>query len=92
MEPSEALSSLTILKLKEILREHGQKLSGKKSELIARILEHVPLEDLPLPKVYALIAAACHELDTRSFYIENRQMNYGFMNSELAELESSNAP
>ena len=33
-EPQEALNSLTIPKLKEILREHGQKLSGKKSQLI----------------------------------------------------------
>lgn len=91
-EPQEALNSLTMPKLKEILREHGQKLSGKKSQLITRIIETVPLEALQVPKVYALTAVGRHELDSRSFYIENQQMNYGFMNSELAELEQDTPP
>lgn len=88
-DPQEALKSLTIPQLKDILRLNKQKLSGKKDDLIARIVNNIPSENYStqIPKTYSLTAAGRYELDSRSFYIENKKMNYGFLNSELAQLE-----
>ena len=84
------LNRLTIPELKEILRRNGQKLSGKKDELIARIIEKVPAENYVdgLPKIYSATAKGCRELSEHQAYIENQKMQYGFLNSEISEVES----
>lgn len=89
-----ALKFLPIPQLKEILRANRQKVSGKKDELLTRILENIPPEKYSeqVPRVYSATALGRRELVTRSFYIENKQENYGFLNSELAELEPDNEP
>ena len=84
------LGHLTIPELKEILRRHNQKLSGKKDELIARIIENIPAENYVrvLPKIYSATAQGCRELSTRYAYIENQKMQYGFLNSEITAIEN----
>ena len=93
-EPKEALQTLTIPKLKEILREHGQKISGNKDELITRITANIAAENFSakVPQVLVATAAGRRELETRTAYLENRQENYGFLNSEIARLEGTVAP
>lgn len=93
-EPQEALKTLTIPLLKDILRANGQKLSGKKDELITRIIKNIPPEKYSsqVPKVYSATVTGRLELESRAFYFENRQLNYGFLNSELADLEKTVAP
>jgi len=44
--PEQAVASQTGATLKDVLREHGQKVSGKKAELVDRVLETVPLDVL----------------------------------------------
>lgn len=93
-EPQDALEFLTIPQLKDILRANKQKLSGKKAELITRILENIPSQNYSkqLPKFYSATAIGRREMEARAFYFENRQMNYGFLNSELYALEKIHAP
>ena len=83
------LDSLTIPELKEILRRNNQKLSGNKAELIKRIVENVPAENYAdnLPNTYVATDKGRLELSERYAYIENQKMQYGFLNSEIAELE-----
>ena len=93
-EPQDALQALTVPELKNILRVNGQKLSGKKAELIARIAKNISAEKYSdqVPKIYSVTEIGRHELETRAFYLENKQMSYGFLNSELANLEKNTAP
>lgn len=44
--PEHAAASQTGATLKDVLREHGQKVSGKKAELVDRVLETVPIDAL----------------------------------------------
>lgn len=83
------LNKLNLTTLKEILRSNGQKVSGKKDELVTRIIEKVPAEKYVdgLPKIYTTTAKGCRELSERYAYIENQKMQYGFLNSEISEVE-----
>lgn len=89
-EPKDALNVLTIPKLKEILRANGQKLSGKKDDLIARIITTCTNYDVP--KVYAATEAGIAELEKRSYFFENKYGGYGFLNSEIESLEDTTPP
>lgn len=93
-EPQDALDFLTIPQLKDILRANKQKLSGKKAELITRILENIPAEKYSesVPKIYLATAIGRRELEARAYFIENQKMNYGFTNSEIHALEQIHAP
>lgn len=84
-----SLSNLTIPSLKEILRRNNQKISGKKEDLIKRIVDNVPAENYAdeLTKLYVATDKGRLELSERQAYIENQKMQYGFLNSEIAELE-----
>ena len=86
----DSLKSLTVPALKEILRSNGQKLSGKKDELIVRIIEKIPAEKYAtnLPKIYVATEKGRIELSERYEYAENQQMQYGFSNSEIEEMEN----
>lgn len=80
-EPKDALNVLTVPQLKEILRANGKKLSGKKDDLIARIIAACTNYDVP--KVYAATETGIAELETRSYFFENESEGYGFSNYEL---------
>lgn len=84
-----SLSNLTIPSLKEILRRNNQKISGKKEDLIKRIVDNVPAENYAdeLTKLYVATDKGRLELSERQAYIENQKMQYGFLNSEISELE-----
>lgn len=86
----DSLNRLTIPALKEILRRNNQKLSGKKDELIARIVKNIPVEKYVdnLSKIYVATEKGRVELSERYQYIENQQMQYGFLNSEIEEMEN----
>ncbi len=87
----ESLNSLTIPRLKDILRGNNQKLSGNKSELVKRILENIPSKNYEgfLPKIYKLSPIGRKEIENRSAYIENKQQQYGFLNSEIESVEKT---
>ena len=88
--PEETLVKLTIPALKDILRANGQKLSGGKKDLVARIVENVSPEKYAgqIPKFYAATERGRRELEQRSAYIENQQQPYRFLNSEIAAVEA----
>lgn len=85
-DPPDALQALTIPELKEILRANGQKLSGKKDDLIARIIE--TCTDYDVPKVYAATERGNAELEARDYFFENKRMCYDFLNSEIESAEA----
>ena len=84
-EPKIALNVLTIPQLKEILRANGKKLSGKKDDLIARIIETCTNYDVP--KVYTATAKGINELETRDYFFENKRNFYDFLNAEIESAE-----
>lgn len=86
-EPKIALNVLTVPQLKEILRSNGKKLSGKKDDLITRIIE--TCAGYEVPKVYAATEKGINELETRDYFFENKREGYGFLDYEVecTELE-----
>lgn len=49
------LSSLKVDELKDLLRTNGLKVSGKKSELIQRVIDHIPLEKINITGPYRFV-------------------------------------
>lgn len=65
-----ALKSLTITQLKEILREHNLKLSGKKDELVLRVYDNVSeteLLDAGIERKYMLTKSGEEELSENEY-------------------------
>lgn len=87
--PKDNLNYLTIAELKEILRANGQKVGGKKEELVNRVAENVPLEKYAerIPRIYKVTEKGRREIENRSSYTENQKMQYGFLNLEIAATE-----
>lgn len=83
------LNFLTVTELKEILRTGGQKVSGKKDELVKRITENISVEKYVdrLPRIYKVSEKGRAELSKGLAYVENQKMQYGFLNSEIAAVE-----
>lgn len=59
---SEKLSSLKVVELKQILQSRGLKVSGKKSDLIDRILANIDLDDL---HIFFQNDKICYSLSTK---------------------------
>lgn len=85
----ETLTALTIPELKNILRTFNLKLSGKKQDLVARIVDTVPSEKIKdsLPKLYALTSKGSQFLLEHKAFIDNKKQGYGFLNNEIFATE-----
>ena len=59
---SEKLSSLKVVELKQILQSRGLKVSGKKADLIDRILANIDLDDL---RIFFQNDEICYSLSTK---------------------------
>lgn len=79
----DALHHLTIPDLKDILRDHKLKVSGKKDDIIQRILDNIPIEDYQenLPKIYVLSETGKTEVDSHADEL-NTIKSYGFVKEE----------
>lgn len=70
--PQEGLAHLTVPKIKDILRAHGLKLSGKKDDLIARVVDSVNVQEYvsDVPQVYILTDAGKDLVDANYIFIK----------------------
>ncbi|MCD8851670.1 SAP domain-containing protein [Staphylococcus pseudoxylosus] len=77
-----SLPLLKVTELKKILRNNNLKVGGKKQELIERIKENIPIEDVELDEVYVATSSG-KELLKETDYILH------FYNSHLISLASA---
>ncbi|MFD2831158.1 SAP domain-containing protein [Corticicoccus populi] len=68
--PAVTLSKLTVVKLKDVLRKSGIKISGRKQVLISRIVEHSDIIDF-------------HDLDLKGVYLVTKDFEQHFKNTSF---------
>ncbi len=88
-ESSEALNKMKVSDLKDILKKNGEVLTGKKDELIKRIIEKIPVDHYgdSLEKVYKITDLGKKEIEERSVYIDNKKFGFSFSINEIEEAE-----
>ncbi|KAA9298566.1 MULTISPECIES: SAP domain-containing protein [Aerococcus] len=77
-DPCLALSNLTVSELKAILKSHNLKVSGKKSELINRIIENEAYNDQEInsEKIYDISSAGLAYFRPYSYIVEAHKDRY----------------
>lgn len=91
-----ALSRLTISQLKEILKGHSLSVSGKKDDLIKRILENVDIDildnQLKAKQFYILTEKGTEFLKKNELCVINIKNNYGFTDREILDVIDMEQP
>ena len=82
---SDSLFLLTVAELKDILRENGQKVSGKKQDLIERIQANIPdsVYEKSVPRAWYITEKGQKEIEENALYLINDEKHYGFLKTEL---------
>lgn len=89
--PEEELVFLKVNDLKDILRNNKMKISGKKQELIDRIIENFSPRELSknVVSLYHLTNQGKHELKYKKVFVTNKVRNYGFNEREIEEMRDN---
>ncbi|MBQ4123572.1 SAP domain-containing protein [bacterium] len=83
------LKKLTIPQLKDILRENNLELTGKKQDLIFRILGNIDIDTLEKKfpeKIFSLTDSGIQLINNNYLFILNKKNNYGFTNLQIANI------
>ncbi len=89
-EPSESLNKMKVSDLKNILKRHNEVVTGKKDDLIKRIVKEIPTDNYieSLEKVYKVTDLGRKEIEDKSVYIDNKKFGFGFLNDEIEVAEN----
>lgn len=83
----DSLFMLTVPELKDILREHGQKVSGKKQDLIERIQLNIPEKEYEdkIHRAWFLTGKGSKAIKDNALFFINEEHNWGFLKTELEQ-------
>lgn len=83
----DSLFMLTVPELKDILREHGQKVSGKKQDLIERIQLNIPEEEYEdkIHRAWFMTGKGLKAVKDNALFFINEENNWGFLKTELEQ-------